>query len=311
MTQATAYGTPNSVTALEELDGRPVFVKRHLANGWRQSPESLVRQTALETDVVRNLRELPVLERTDRLGTLRIVASDPREARIVMEVAPGRPLQELLLRPFKGRGGWRSVLQALHCAGRWLREFRHLGPPRGDHGSAFEPLPVYCGTRLRTLQSLGFEPLTDAVRDRCETWLERRLAACDPSEIVPRWGHGDFGPFNLLWDGYRLTPIDFSTCRPDYPLLDLSYLIHRLELLPIQFPWRSWPLESLCQAVFRGYGEGDLRDRPLWQALAFRHDLCRVQSLFRRPAAKLPRRLHNRWVRHHVWRRLLRRAAQP
>ena len=36
------------------------------------------------------------------------------------------------------------------------------------------------------------------------------------------WNHGDFGAFNMFWDGNRITPIDFAGAIPGLPFADVN-----------------------------------------------------------------------------------------
>lgn len=312
MISTTKYKQSHSTLVFAESEGRRLVVKRHLATGWRTSAESVRRQTEIEAAVVRNLALLP--PSGGRLGRLSIVESDSAAARVVMEVAPGKPLEEHLFAAARGAdaGAWRGVLSGFVLAGRWQRAFQELPPPGcASRARPAEELEEVCADRLETLADLGFEPLCRRRARHILDWVRMQVRATPGGWLAPTWQHGDFGPFNLLWDGYQLTPIDFATCRLDLPLLDLTYLVHRIELLPIQFPWRRWPVQALQRAAVRGFGRPEATHLPIFRALAARHWLCRLQSLVRRPAAGWKQKLHNGWVRRQAWSRLVELTSRP
>lgn len=300
-----------------EVDGRDVFLKDYRQNDWRDTPGVLNQRTARETEVVCRLATLVGMER--RLGRQIVIQSDPEAARIVTEAAPGEALEKLLV-----DGSWRdqtnSCVRALLVAGRWLREFQTLSTDyQTEVDDSINPTDLVDYCRLR-LEALARRQCAWATSDRASqvlSWIERRMGQSDEADRLLCWSHGDFGPSNMVWDGFRLTPIDFATARLDLPLVDVTYLIHRLEMLAIQFPWRRWPLRLWRSAIARGYlGAGSfnpdcLADQPLYDALTVRHGLCRLLTLARARSPRAHQRIHDRYVRRRVRRRIEQIISRP
>jgi len=301
----------NSRVHRATVDGQPVYLKQHLPGGWLQTPEIVQTQAAREVEIVRRLASLPGLG--GRLGTVKIVEADPGGALIVTEEAPGEPLERTLRHgPRKTLHG--SCLRALYLAGKWLRTFQTLSTD--CEVSVFAPsdpedLLEYCDLRLKTLKELGYFWPNDPVRRQVLQWLGQRVEATAKEQLQKVWCHGDYGPANLIWDGHVLTPIDFATCKLDLPLVDVAYLIHRLEMLPVQFPWRRWPVTLWRKACLRGYGAADAEQSPIYDALMVRHLLCRLQTLVRRPPAGRRQAWHNAWMRRWVRAKLAKLLKQP
>jgi len=296
----------NSRIRRETVNGRSVYVKQHLPAGWLQTPNIVRARAAREVEIVNRVAGLPGF--TGRLGVMRIVEADPSKAEVVTEEVPGESLQDVL------RWGRRKTLRgscvwALYLAGKWLRVFQTL--PTNSEVTVSAPsdpedLLAYCDLRLKTLMDLGYRWPSVSQRRHVLPWLERRIEATSTEQLRKVWCHCDYAPGNLIWDGRVLTPIDFAMCRLELPLVDLTYLIHRLEMLPIQFPWRRWPLALWRKACLRGYGVADAEQLPIYEALMVRHLLCRVQTYVRRKPENIKQRLHNPWVRGRALAKLTR-----
>jgi hypothetical protein len=280
--------------------GRATYVKWYAQGAWRDTPEVVKARAAREVEIVSRLAALPTLH--GRLGQLRIVRADLDEAKVVTEEVHGLTLQETIIsaRQRELRG---TCTRAVYLAGRWLREFQTLSidsavdlPRPADP----EDLVEYCHMRLEALSDLGYSWPNARARRQVPDWIRQRIDA-SPRELLRRvCSHGDYGPFNLMWDGYRLTPIDFATSKPEMPLVDVVYLIHRLEMLPLQFPWRPWPVALWRRACLRGYGLEHAETVPIYQAIQLRHLLCRLLNLVRVPANSRLGTVHAAWLTMRV-----------
>ncbi len=300
MSANTTKPLQNSDTRRQIIDGRAVYSKQHLPNGWLDTPELTKAKAFCEAEIINALANHPRM--TGRLGTMTVVETDFEHCRIVTREVPGMLLQDALFTT-RDRTSRRSLLAGLYLAGKWLRVFQSLSTDTSvDVSSPANPADLidYCDLRLQTLTKLGHRWPTENARRSTIAWLRQRVEATGDEQLTKVWCHGDYGPFNMIWDGYRLTPIDFATASLDLPLTDLTYLIHRIEMLPIQFPWRRWPVAMWRKACLRGYGLPQADRLPIYRALALRHLLCRLQSLVRRPPQGRKQALHNAWVKRRV-----------
>ena len=137
-----------------------------------------------------------------RFGAVRALAHLPAHHSIVMGLAPGVPLRDLLTRWSRLRPGHRREDPApdavFRAAGAWLRRFHDATPTTGhpvrqgtrqEVVAHFEALEEFLGRRL----GRRFEPLAGAGSD-----LARQLL---PSGELPlAVGHGDFAPRNVMVD---------------------------------------------------------------------------------------------------------------
>ena len=291
--------------------GRDVFVKQYRVGSWDSNPEIARQRTAREADIIRRIAAEGELG--DRLGIVNLVSANPDELCIVTEKVAGTSLEDYLMGPFRRRVS-SECLWAMYLAGRWLWRFQQLPALPGDEVRFSENDPTdlveYCRLRLKKMVDAG-EPW--ATPETCLK-LEQRLAAltaqAGPPSSMQAWCHGDFNPANMIWDGRKLTAIDFAMAKLDHPLVDVAGFIHRLEMLPVYYPWRRWPVGAWKVAFLWGYGEPDCEKNPMFKALAIRHLVCRLLN-FRKRRESFKRRCHSAWIRRQVRARLSAAIATP
>lgn len=287
--------------------GRPAVYRKQFAlhDGLGVTAEVIRRRTAREMELI---RQLGLLDLGRRLGSPRLINGDPESGTLLTEEIPGRPLESYVLNEFRRRVD-RQCLQAMSLAGRWLRHFQLLPFDEADRARISrddpEDLVKYCDVRLQAIRKLGYRCVTDSMRQRVRQALARLLEQTPEADRRFVWTHADFSPGNILWDGEKLTPIDFAMSHPDFPLTDVTYFIHRLEMLRVYFPWRRWPLAAWRKAVLRGYGRPNAEQSSMYRALMIRHLCCRLKTYVRRRPQRAKERLHNVWVRWRVRKQLL------
>ena len=297
---------PSSTITQTMLDGRRVYVKEYIHGDWGRAEDVVNAQVAREVELLERCRASDLFR--GRLGVLQLVLGEDAPATIVTEEVAGSPLDGWL-RPDAGL----DCLIALFLSGRWLRQFQKLSVRQADFeqiGDCHPPeLVEYCDIRMKKLMSLGYVWPIQKDRGRVKEVLLKLMARSNDSDRDFVWSHCDYGPGNVLWDGQKLTGIDLATARMERRLLDVTYFIHRLEMLPIYFPWRRWPVAAWTRAFLRGYGRPDAAESPMYRALMIRHFLCRLQTYVRRPLKGWKQQIHNRWVRRCVRRELEKRIA--
>ena len=172
-------------------------------------------------------------------------------------------------------------------------------------------LVEFCDLRLKWVRERGYNWPGPAVRDRMLKWLRQRVEATPKEMQRIVWCHEDYGPYNVMWDGRVLTPIDFDTCRPDLVLVDVANMNHWIDMLPIQCPWRRWPIIQWKRAYLRGYGLSDAERVPIYSALKARCLLARLKKSIEYPGTTKLRWVHNLWCRHFIHAKLDRLISMP
>ena len=300
---STVVELPNSsIRRWVSPAGARLFEKRY-----RQDEKTCtlqVIQARMSREQLVNDRLQHICPDSPRLGIPKTIEFDFIGARIVMAEAPGEPLLNWIR---QRRTSSYNILRAMHLAGGWLRMFQSISVTETDRRIDSEDsldLASYCQPRLEGLIRAGAwshqlpAPLSvlAVIRDCCEF---------DPARIARvSWIHGDYGPFNVLWDGRVLTGIDLAMARVAAPLIDATYFIHRLEMLALQRPWNRYPIEVWKRAFLRGYGDEAADRSPFYQALMIRHCLNRMSSLVERPSKGLLGRTHDRWLLYAIRHRL-------
>ncbi|MCA9247605.1 MAG: phosphotransferase [Planctomycetales bacterium] len=286
-------------------------MKQYHGGDWGKPLEVMHSQAAAEAEISKRLAALK--DMPARLGRMEIVSIDPSNASLTTAEAPGQSLESQILKGNRRlhRGG---CTRALLLAGRWQAKLQTLDTagfqPVLAETEPFEMLE-YCDIRLKTLLELKPAWPSPRDRDRVLVWLGKQMQASSFDQQRQVWCHGDFGPTNLLWDGFTLTPIDYATCCLNYPLVDVTYLIHRLEMYGWQFPWRAFPLQAWRAACLRGYGMPDAEQLPIYRALMVRHMLCRLQTILYFPPRNRKQHWHNIWVCQRLTARIEQLLTQP
>jgi tRNA A-37 threonylcarbamoyl transferase component Bud32 len=245
------------------------------------------------------------------LGTVGLVGADPAAGRIVTAEVPGTDLSKVIWAPYRARTAL-SCLRPLYLAGKWLAHFQMLPVQPGDELQIGESdplsMPDYCDVRLARMREMGYGWPSDGFRERMKAYVAELVQHASTEDRQVVWCHGDYCTQNILWDGTNLTPLDFAMAHLDYPLTDVTYLIHRLEMLRVYFPWRRWPLGAWRRMILRGFGRPEADRSPMYQALMIRHLHCRLLTYVRRKPLSVKERLHNAWVRRWLRSELERRV---
>ena len=202
----------------------------------------------------------------------------------------------------------------MYLAGYWLHRFQELAIARHEGQpivSTLDPesLDAYCRIRLHSLRDYGYRWPNATEFTRIIERVAQLEDAALPRDRHRVWAHADFAPGNIIWNGTKLTVIDLAMAHADRPLLDVTYFIHRLEMLRVYRPWKRWPIEFWKRAFLRGYGRPDAESSPMYRALMIRHLICRLHTYVRRPPRDLKQKLHDKWVRAVLRRKLLRMSA--
>lgn len=181
-----------------------------------------------------------------------ILAADlDRPAMITMKV-PGRPLGKTVWSALAP--GRRRALTAFLRLGRAIRLIE--AATAGD----VTPDERYREQVFLRLARRGTEFLSARQREA----LERRFRELYAQAVADGDGiahvHGDLAPGNILVSPDGIGLVDFEWPIRFYGY-DLVSLIHRLE---VETPrWTPW-VSSLTRALFEGYGQPDIREKPSW-----------------------------------------------
>lgn len=285
------------------LEGQNSYVKQYLSGDWDSSIDTVRARCAREAQTIERLKSVDIFH--GRLGRISLVGWDAETPSLSTEEVSGRPLGEDLIS--NNIATW-PTLFGVYLSGKWLHGFQSLPLEAGEGERIGQHNPVnlreYCEIRLNKVQSLGYKWMTNHRKERVLNTVSQLISQFPDQDRKKVWAHGDYGPGNVLWDGHTLTAIDFAMACSEAPLLDVTYFIHRMEMLAVYFPWRRWPLELWRRAFLRGYGRPDAEQSAMYRALMIRHTICRLQTYVRRPPNSLKQRLHNKWVRGCIRRSL-------
>jgi len=286
-----------------------VYVKQQLPFRSDISIDLMRRHLAAEVEVIARLSGSGLLG--GRLGLIEVVDYDIEGTRIVTKKIEGDSI-EAALASGRWRRNPREFTRVFYLAGRWLKKFQML-PTSGIDFVAWPGSPSdlieYCGIRLEILKSLGSE-WARRFRSRILDWLELQVRRTPSEWTKSVLCHHDYAPFNIVWDGRTLTPIDFASCGLGSPLADLTYLIHRLQMMSIESPWKKWDVALWRRACLRGFGARNIERSPIFRALTVQHCLSRLKKYHERKPVGLIASIHNRWCCFSVKRTIHALVAQ-
>ena len=229
-------------------------------------------------------------EGPDGLTIPALLGADSARGVIVMELAPGASLHELVGQP--------DLLPGCAAAGRLLRRLHDLPGP-GEAGGAkaateaLGELDVW-SRRLCTI----FPRCTSDIGNAYLLLEAHRLPDLQPAEV--RLVHRDFYDKQVLYTTGRTTLLDFDNMSPGDPAQDVGNFLAHLELRGLQDPERVPAIDAARTAFMEAYGRDDggfIRRVRWWQAGTFLRLAC-VYAL--RPRwRRLTRDLTER-CRHHL-----------
>jgi len=288
------------------LGSEVVFLKTYTPGGFQRDAATVLARAAREAAVLAQLPRAAGLG--GRLGILQVVEADPERGRLMTRCCPGHPLEQQLAR--RGRFAGRSALRGLLLAGRWLREFQQLDYLEQPEASELPDDP----TQLLEYLQVRLEGIAKHARSSADRLNDQQILNCvqewsqaaSPEDRRTVWSHGDYAAFNVLWDGNTLTPIDFAMSRGDWPGADVTYFVHRLEMIGLQTPWRFPPIDPWRRAFLHGYGRENFTQEPIYRALMVRHLVCRYHSLLRKQANGPLGQIQRRWTLQQVRKQLQR-----
>jgi tRNA A-37 threonylcarbamoyl transferase component Bud32 len=271
-----------------------VFVKQYLEGDAYRSQEVIRDRTALEAKLLNRLSTSDYLG--GRLGVLQIIDVQPLQATITMAEVKGESLSDVLENRRMARGN-RQSLAAVYLAGKWLRRFQSLPADECEKYSGtygVDDIIEYCELRIRRIRESGDSWLSASLHQRITGTLAKLVKRSSKEDLSFVWSHGDYGPHNMIWDGHGLTPIDFAMAHADFPLADVTYFAHGLQMVRTYRPWRRWPIDVWKRAFLRGYDRPNAAEDPMYRVCMIRHVLCGLSK--RQPSKNWKQSLHNRWV---------------
>jgi len=178
----------------------------------------------------------------------------PQHDALLMSQEPGVSLDTLIpaARVTAREATMQIALDAFHGAGMWLRKFQQI-----EFHSSYSPACLtstlnHCDDRLQQIEKLSRTTVSGDLRSRClkklESWISQvdgpvPLAAC----------HGDFGPWNQMFDGTHLTVLDFFSYRIDCRLIDPINMLTYLESQRHAPSFSARRVERLQRAFQEGY----------------------------------------------------------
>lgn len=199
------------------------------------------------------------------------------------------------------RGAWwpsaharADLARGCSLAGQWLERLHEARPAlvHWTPGQLHDDVTL----RIRLLRGFpGTYGLTARLEGQLRPWLEMRMADARPEDLVCSVTHGDYSPSNMLYDGRRLSVLDFTMVREAPRLLDMTRFAHQIGMLALKPHYRRSTLRALTSAFLDGYADPTLAASPLVVVFLLRHSLAHWLGTARR-LKRHPRMLGAWWT---------------
>jgi aminoglycoside phosphotransferase (APT) family kinase protein len=125
--------------------------------------------------------------------------------------------------------GFRSLERGYALAGRWLSHLREVTGVTDGGSRALDGIELRYRERAemvrRSPMGGGYAALLGHIDGLMQAWRRSLSAAAIPTS----GRHGDYGPWNMIFDGRRLVVIDFLGYQRDPILVDVLKILVHLE----------------------------------------------------------------------------------
>jgi len=295
---------PGSTLVWARHNGHNVVIKKYRVTDTGPDAETLRKRVEREARLLTLLSQAK--GRPRRLGVVQLLAVRPEDYTIELAVVPGQPVETLFFSSL--RAARPTLLRVAWLAGRWLRWFQQAVPVDGNKASedcdTASNLPEYCRIRLERLCKFRNSQANQTLCAAALRRLNELLAKVDLANRKVVVVHADYAPFNIIWDGYSLTPVDFGMAKVGDPWIDVTYFMHRLLIGPAYRPWQRIPVGAATKAFLRGYGEPQATQCPLFQAFLIRHTINRLTHYTLAVPRNIGERVQFLWLRYFLRRQL-------
>lgn len=224
----------NSITAELSIDGdRRVVVKRVRSNAGGAAADRWSHERRMLLSLGESMRD-------GFHGVPRVLLEDRERAMMVMESAPGTPLNLLFIAAASDRAVMPRLAAGVRGAGAWVAAMQHATRRDEDGGALLDEL-----TRIAVedAKKLGLT--------RVVPFLESGQRSLRTRGLAVTAHHDDYWPGNIFVDGERVTVIDFESSRDGLELEDPAFFLIRCEMLRRRFRLR---FPDLARRFFEGYG---------------------------------------------------------
>jgi tRNA A-37 threonylcarbamoyl transferase component Bud32 len=286
---------------VESSVGR-LFVKVFKPKTLPEGQGSMVERVAQDFEATRRVHAW-LLPHQD-LGVVPPVACYPDMLTIVTEEVQGPTLLDYLRRNTTWIGGQRSIDEmssTMATVGRWLRVFQRLDP--GTTRATIDSLRAYVDHRLQRLVSETTAEFSETNRRDTLAHIDALGRCIRDDELLEVTTHSDMALGNVLVSGHRIVVLDFAMTKRGNALLDLTRLFVQMDLLAVKPQARNSIIESLQQAMIRGYDSELARDRPLFRLMLLLHRINHLATLSVKRAPFMEglyngviRRHHRQWL---------------
>ena len=242
--------TAAEITIADGERTRTVFAKQH-----RERPAPIKPAAERAAQEYRTLQWLHERLGERTLTVPRVLLFDAEAAVVLMERAPGKPLDSFFAAVAGGRMTVEQLAAGVTRAGAWLAAMQRATRRDVDGRALLARTMSAAVDNAATVASMdrGFRRHHRRIVARMRA-LEERIHA---EGLVVTGHHGDFWPGNIFIEEDQVTVIDWDGFRDGLPLEDIAYFFIRVEMLRRRFRLK---LPSVEHWFFSGYSGGQTAD---------------------------------------------------
>ena len=169
----------------------------------------------------------------------------------------GERVDRLLHEFLKSRVDGKKVEQLLDLVVDWLDRFQEIDFDTGNNLLNFRERE---SKKMEVLKSRIYRNVPKRDKHRFTNIFETmeemisKLEVNHQSSVIK---HNDFAPWNMIYDGTKLTVFDFADCSFDYPLYDKYFFIHSLQKIARKKPLSQSRIKAWQNYLKIKWGIGD------------------------------------------------------
>ncbi|WP_172419075.1 phosphotransferase [Candidatus Nitrosoglobus terrae] len=231
------------------------------------------KEKLLEYDISQGLNEYLIQRKLEtkypqshQFGTIIPFGYMDKYGAIIMERIRGDDLKTYLL-----KSNHHLHTKALGCAGAWLR-YLHNSCPRG-----YENQHIDVEARIQYLDYTYGNPLRrNKTAYSAFSYLKKESAKIKTISIPATWGHGDYKPENIIYDGVKYIGLDIQLKDYSVFVYDLASFLNHLIIMGQGIRYRRMKscYSQLEKGFLEGYGNIGQADKYLLHWIQLYFMLC-------------------------------------
>ncbi|MDH4099349.1 MAG: aminoglycoside phosphotransferase family protein [Nitrospirota bacterium] len=226
-------------------------IKHHPINASITKKEN---QAVVEYDILMKL--YPQFLNVNGCAVPRPVIVIPEIETYVMEFVEGDLLMDAnkYLRYASSRRKSLELQELYFLCGKWLRIFHEVTGIEKRRVDVFTHIMERCDQRLELIEQSSHSAIPKGFREQVLATLTAYLDQLSGSDILVAGRHGDFGPWNILYNAQGITVLDFLGFQKDPLPVDIMKFLVFLDNERMSVTCSKKRVNNLKDRFIEGYG---------------------------------------------------------